>query len=201
MAKKKTNNKSKILFRYGLITLAFVLIAIAIILKLFNTTVIEAGKWNERARRDFSKLDTISPERGNILSDNGNILACNLKVYDIKIDLRHAKVQKRKFIQAQIDSLADSLDLYYPRRKDLHSLSPDSFRKYSWRTKLDKEFAKDPNKRTRALRLVSKGSQYDFECIRKFPYLRDFTGRGYRNPLYTEERNTRIYPYGKMAYR
>ena len=201
MAKKKTNNKSKILFRYGLITIAFVGIAVAIILKLFNTTVIEAGQWNERARRDFSRLDTILPERGNILADNGNILACNLRVYDIKIDLRHIKVKKHKFIQAQIDSLADSLDLYYPRRKDLHSLQPDSFRKYSWRTRLNKEFAKDPDKRNRALRLVSKGSLYDYEIIHNFPYLRDFTGKGFRNPLYTEERNTRIYPYGKMAYR
>lgn len=201
MAKKKSNNKSKILFRYGLITIGFVFLAACIIFKLFNTTVINAQAWNERAKRDFSHLDTILPERGNILSDNGNILACNLKVYDIKLDLRHAKVQKKKFIQAQIDSLADSLDLYYPRRKDLHSLQTDSFRKYSWRTRLNKEFAKAPDKRTRSLKLVGKGTQLDFEKIKTFPYLNEFKGRGYRNPLYSEERNTRIYPYGKMAYR
>ncbi|MDE5652856.1 MAG: hypothetical protein K2I48_05235, partial [Muribaculaceae bacterium] len=129
--KKKNNNKSKILFRYGLITVGFLLVAGAIIVKMFATTVVEAEAWNQRAARDFSGVDTISPERGNILADNGNILACNLKVYDIKIDLRHAKVQKRKFIQAQIDSLADSLDLYYPRRKNLLSQHPDTIRKYS----------------------------------------------------------------------
>ena len=199
--KKKNNNKSNILARYGVITFAFVLLAILIVGKLFSTTVIEANAWNERAKRDFSRVDTISPERGNILADNGNILACNLKAYDIKIDLRHAKVAKKKFLQAQIDSLADSLDLYYPRRADLHSLPPDTMKKYSWRTKLNAEFAKDPSKRTRSLRIVKKGSLYDFETIKKFPYLRDFQGSGYRHPLYKEERNTRIYPYGRMAYR
>lgn len=201
MAKKKTNNKTKILFRYGLITIGFVILSFFILAKLFNTTVIEAGRWNERAKRDFSGLDTILPERGNILADNGNILACNLRVYDIKVDLRHAKVQKKKFSQSEIDSLADSLDLYYPRRKDLHSLQPDSFKKYSWRTKLNAEFAKDPAKRTRSLRLVKKGTLHDFEVIRNLPFFNDFKGKGFRNPLYTEERNTRIYPYGKMAYR
>ena len=199
--KKKNNNKSKILFRYGLITVGFLLVAGAIIVKMFATTVVEAEAWNQRAARDFSGVDTISPERGNILADNGNILACNLKVYDIKIDLRHTKVQKRKFIQAQIDSLADSLDLYYPRRKNLLSQHPDTIRKYSWRARLNAEFAKDPNRRTRALRIVQKGSLHDFEVIRNFPYLRDFKGKGFRIPLYTEERNMRIYPFGKMAYR
>lgn len=199
--KKKNNNKSHIMVRYGVITIGFLLLATAIVVKLFNTTVIEAAAWNNRAKRDFSRVDTITPERGNILADNGNILACNLKVYDIKIDLRHAKVQKRKYIQAQIDSLADSLDVYYPRRKDLFSLPKDTIAKYSWRAKLTAEFEKDPNTRARALRLVQKGSLHDYETIRNFPYLRDFKGKGYRHPLYTEERNMRIYPFGKMAYR
>lgn len=201
MAKKKNNNKSQILFRYGLITFAFVLIALAIVFKLFKTTVIEASEWNNRAKKEFSRVDTIEPERGNILADNGNILACNLKVYDIKIDLRHAKVKSKKFIQAQIDSLADSLDRYYPRPANLAELPPDSIKKYSWRSRLNKEFAKDPDKRARALLIAKKGTLDDYETIKTFPYLRDFKGSGYRHPVYTEQRNTRIYPYGKMATR
>ena len=85
----KQNNKKHILFRYGLICIAFLLFSIAVVFRMFKTTVIDAGAWNERAKSELSKVDTIAPERGNILADNGNILACNLKVYDIKIDLRH----------------------------------------------------------------------------------------------------------------
>ena len=98
MAAKKKNNKAHILFRYGLITIGFVVFGVLVLIKLFQTTVIEAHEWNARAKAELSRIDTIAPERGNILADNGNILACNLKVYDIKLDLRHNKISKMKVI-------------------------------------------------------------------------------------------------------
>lgn len=200
--KSNKNNKKQILTRYTFITLMFLLLALGVCYKLIDATVIDAGAWNDRARRELSKVLTIAPERGNILASNGNILACNLKVYDIMLDLRHAKVKKLKSIPwAAVDSLADSLDLYYPRRTDLASLPPDSVKKYSWRTRLHEELEKNPDKRRTNLRLASKKTLVDFEKIHSFPFLNRFAGRGTRIPLYKNERNVRIYPYGRMAYR
>ncbi len=200
--KPKQNNKKHILARYGFITVMLLLFSIALVTKLFDTTVIEASAWNERARRELSREDTIAPERGSILADNGNILACNLKVYDIKVDLRHNKVKDIRVIPwAKLDSLADSLDRYYPRIANLEKAPADTFAKYSWHTRLKREFEKDPDKRPRALRLAQKKTMLDFERIKGFPFLKDFKGKGSRNPLYYETRNTRIYPYGRMAYR
>lgn len=197
----KQNNKKHILFRYGLISLFFIFFGILVMVKLFDTTVIEAGAWNDRARRELSRIDTIRPERGNILADNGNILACNLKVYDIKIDLRHNKVKALRSIPwNKVDSLADSLDVHYPRIKNLHQ-HPDTFAKYSWHTRLRRELEKDPDKRPRALRIARNKTLEDFQIIRSFPFLKDFKGKGFRNPLYKEEKNIRMYPYGRMAYR
>ena len=88
----KQNNKKNILIRYAVIVIFFCLLGIGVLLKLFNTTVIEASAWNDRSKKELSKVDTIKPERGNLLSDNGNILACNLRVYDILLDLRHSKI-------------------------------------------------------------------------------------------------------------
>ncbi|MDE5713247.1 MAG: transpeptidase family protein [Muribaculaceae bacterium] len=197
--RKGQTNKNHILFRYGLITVAFMIFSIAVVVKLFDTTVIEAPQWNERARKELSKTTVIPPERGNILASNGNILACNLKVYDIKLDLRHNKIPK-DIIWAKIDSLADSLDYHYPRVRNL-TQHPDTFKKYTWHRRLKKELDKDPNKRTRALRIAQKKTLEDFERIRNFPFLKDFKGRGFRIPIYKEEKNVRIYPYGRMAYR
>lgn len=195
-------NKRNILLRYGLITLAFLFFAAGVVIKLLYTTVVEAGAWNERAHRELAKVDTIRPERGKILAANGNILACNVKVYDIKVDLRHNKVKKLRSIPwNSVDSLADSLDLYYPRIANLHSAPKDTFEKYSWRTRLRRELEKNDTARPRALRLAKGKTLEDFERIKKFPFLKDFTGRGYRNPVYREERSIRMYPYGKMAYR
>ena len=200
MAKPKTN-KSQILFRYGLITFLFLLLAGAIAIRLFRNTVVEAAAWNERASKQLDQISVIAPERGSLLASNGNILACNLKVYDVKLDLRHNRVLAQNPIPwAKIDSLADSLDVYYPKRSDLTS-HPDTFKKYSWHTILKKEFEKDPSKRNRSLRIAYKKSEEDFNRIRNFPYLKDFKGKGARLPVYKEEKKSRIYPYGRMAYR
>lgn len=199
--KKKRNNKQSILQRYLIIVAFCVVLSLIVIIKLFDNTVIMAGKWNQRASEELERIDTISPERGKILAGNGNILACNLKVYDIKLDLRHDKVKKRNPIPWEdIEALADSLDAFCPRVDDLHA-SPARYEEYSWRTRLRKEFEKDPDKRPRALRLAKKKTLDDFERIRNFPYLRDFKGSGYRLPVYKEERTIRIYPYGRMANR
>ncbi|MCH5229250.1 MAG: transpeptidase family protein [Muribaculaceae bacterium] len=196
MATRQTVN-----LRYAIVTLLFVAFGVALSVKLFHTTVVEAPAWNERARKDLSKTSVIPPERGNLLASNGNILACNLKVYDIKLDLRHNKVMGQNPLPwAKIDSLADSLDYYYPRAAHLHQ-HPDTFAKYSWHTRLKKEFEKDPGRRPRALPIARKKTLEDFEMIRNFPYLKDFKGSGFRIPVYKEERNVRIYPYGRMAYR
>ena len=196
MASRQTVN-----FRYALITLIFLAFGIALAVKLFHTTVVEAPAWNERAKKELSRTTVIAPERGNLLASNGNILACNLKVYDIKLDLRHNRVISNPDIPwAKIDSLADSLDYYFPRVKNLKQ-HPDTFAKYSWHAKLKQEFEKDADKRPRALTIARKKTLEDFEQVRNFPYLKDFKGSGFRIPVYKEEKNVRIYPYGRMAYR
>ncbi len=201
MAAKK-NNKAHILFRYGVISIAFVVFGVAVLIKLFETTVVEARAWNARAKAELSKIDTIAPERGNILASNGNILACNLKVYDIKVDMRHDKIKKMKVIPwSSIDSLADSLDRYYPRIADLEHQPKDTIAKYSWHTRLKREFEKPDSCRPRALRFAKKKTLEDYERIKGFPFFKDMKGKGSRHPLYKEVRNTRIYPFGKMAYR
>lgn len=196
MATRQTVN-----LRYAIVTLVFVAFGIALSVKLFHTTVVEAPAWNQRAQQELSQTTVIAPERGNLLASNGNILACNLKVYDIKLDLRHNKVLSQTVIPwEKIDSLADSLDYYFPRIRNLRQ-HPDTFAKYSWHTRLKKEFEKDPNKRPRALRIARKKTLEDFAMIRNFPYLKDFKGSGFRIPVYKEEKNERIYPFGRMAYR
>ncbi len=197
----KQNNKKRILLRYGIVMFAFLGITLAIVWKLVDTTVVKASDWNERARRELSKIDTIQPERGNILASNGNILACNLKVYDIRLDCRHKKFTDMKpFPWKSLDSLADALDEHFPRVKHLHQHA-DTFEKYTWRNRLREEFEKPVEKRTSALRIARQRTIEDFELARTFPLLKNIKGNGFRYPLYKEERNIRMYPYGKMAYR
>lgn len=199
---KRLSNRARILMRYGVISVVLVILAIFISLQLFNTTVIMADKWNQKADAILNELQVIHPERGNILADNGNILACNLTVYDINFDMRHQKITDlgKKLPMASIDSLADSLDVYFPL-KDMAGKSIDKNSKDSWHKKLKDEFGKEVSKRPRALKIVKKGSLEDFNKVKSFPFFKDFAGKGTLNPVYTDAKTQRIYPFGKMAYR
>lgn len=197
----KQNNKQRILIRYATIMVVFVFIGLAIAWRLIDTTVIKAPEWNKRAHSELSKIDTIAPERGSILASNGNILACNLKVYDIRLDCRHKKLtDKNPFPWDSLDSLADELDKHFPRKANMQQ-NRDTFEKYTWRKRLREEFEKPVEKRTSALRIARQRTIEDFELVRTFPLLKDIGGSGFRHPLYKEVRNIRMYPYGKMAYR
>ena len=175
---------------------------LGIVWNMFRTTVVEAAAWNARAEKQLSRIDTIAPERGSILAANGNILACNVKVCDIKIDMRHNKIKampKQKLI-AKLDSLADTLDIRYPRF-DPNKADAATRKAKSWRVRLHEEIEKDPDKRTRSLTIARHRPLEEFDSARKLVFIRDFKGAGFRCPLYKEEHSRRIYPYGKMANR
>lgn len=185
-----------------MITVALIVLAICIVGRLVNTTIIHAEEWNATADSILNQLKPIPPERGNILADNGNILACNLTAYDICLDMRHQKIKElgKKLPWASIDSLADSLDVYYPLRGNLENIpAPDS--PDSWHYKLKSEFGKEAGKRPRALKIAKKKSLDDFNRIKSFPFFKQFKGKGTRNPVYTDSKVVRIYPFGKMAHR
>ena len=196
------SNRARILMRYGLISFLLIFFAIGIVYQLVKTTVVHAEEWNHVSDSVMNLRKVIPPERGNILADNGNILACNLTLYDVNFDMRHQKVSDlgKKLPWAEIDALADSLDRYYPL-PGAGDQPIDKNSDYSWHKRFQKEFGKDRNKRPRALKIVKKGTLDDFERIKTFPFFKDFTGKGTRNPVYVDPKSQRIYPFGKMAHR
>ena len=199
---KKESNKRRIFVRYGVITGGFVAMALGIVWYMFRTTVVEAAAWNERSEKQLSRIDTIAPERGSILASNGNILACNVRVCDIKIDMRHNKIKSmpKSKLTAKLDSLADTLDKRYPRF-DPQKADAKTREEKSWRVRFHQEIEKDPEKRTRSLTIARHRPLEEFDSARKLVFIRDFKGAGFRCPLYKEEHSRRIYPYGKMANR
>lgn len=186
--------------RYGCIVLLFIVGCIAIIGKLSMTTLIRAAEWNKRAEKELSDTSVLLPERGSILSANGNILACNQTLYDVRIDLRHPKFTKLTPKQwAAIDSLADSLDVYHPRVKGLdHPIdhkSEDSWR-HLFRTQFGISSLKERNK---TVTIGTKMTLEDYEKIRQFPFFKDIKSGGHKCPLYKEDHVVRVYPFGNMA--
>lgn len=194
----KQNNKKHILARYGFITFLVFLICAAVAAKMVQTTVVDAAAWNERAEKELNRTEIIEPKRGSILASNGSILACNITVYDIRIDLRHprfSKLDAKKW--AQIDQLADSLNLLYPRNKHLDN--PDSLARYSWRTLFHKQLRLPQKSRRATVTIATRRPIEEFDHIRTLPFFADIKASGRGCPVYAEEGTKRIYPFGDMA--
>ena len=183
----KKENRNRILNRY-----LFVLVLILgfcgwILYHLVDTTVVSADKWNEKAMTSLTKVDTILPERGDILAADGSVLATNLRYYTVRVDYRASKFAE-KMLRDTIDVLADSMAAHFPQRTAA-----------GWRKHLLAPLAKDADKRPRSYKILSNISYADYLLLRTFPFF-SLKNNNY-NGLVKETVMKRTNPYGSMALR
>ncbi|MCH5325588.1 MAG: transpeptidase family protein [Duncaniella sp.] len=186
-AKKANDNRTNILFRYGIVVLGILMFSAKIIMTLTENTVVYADFWNERTSREMSESFEIIPHRGNILASDGSILATNLNFYTARLDYRAEKFSP-KTLRDSIDALAEQMAIHFPVRTAAE-----------WKSHLLKPLDTAPNKRPRAYKLISGLSHADMQLIKTFPYFRK---RSRNHSGLTFERYMRRFnPYGNMAKR
>ena len=80
------------MLRYTVFAVLLTIVAISVLAKGLYIVVAEHDYWEEVS--SMKKIDSISvpPVRGNILSDNGQQLACNLPEYRMYMDLDRKSV-------------------------------------------------------------------------------------------------------------
>lgn len=189
MAGKKTSrsNRKTILLRYSFISALILLFCAGILYKLVDTTVISADKWNELANRELSKTEVIAPERGDILAADGSVLATNLTFYTVHLDYRAEKFMEAQLRQ-QIDTIADSMARYFPRRDARQ-----------WKEHILGPLSKPDTLRPRYFTLIRNISYADLMRLRSFKFF-DIRNSN-RNGLSVESVLKRVNPYGSMAKR
>lgn len=183
----KNDNRSNILFRYAIIVLGILTLSAMIVVKLSETTVVYADKWNEKADSALRRTSLIIPPRGNILAADGSVMATNLNFYTARLDYRAEKFDQSKLL-AEIDQLALDMATYFPQ-KDAQG----------WRRHLLAPLDKQPSKRPRAYKIISGLSHADMELMKTLPYFR--SGNRNRTGLTFEQYMRRFNPYGNMARR
>ncbi|MCM1521712.1 MAG: transpeptidase family protein [Muribaculaceae bacterium] len=188
MAKKKIDNRTNILFRYGLIVIAILGLSASIVAKLVENTVVDADKWNERVEKEMNFSKAIEPHRGNILAADGSILATDLNFYTARIDYRAERFSE-KLLRDSIGVLSEAMATYFPEKSA-----------QEWKEHILKPLSvTDKNKRTRNHRLISGLSHSDMELLKSLPYFN--RGNGNRTGLTFEKYMRRFNPYGNMAKR
>jgi cell division protein FtsI (penicillin-binding protein 3) len=107
------NIKGSILLRVRLAFLAVVLFAGAIVYRIAIIQFKEGEKWNALAAEIGLQYRTVDATRGNILSDNGSLLATSIPFYRLALDpSRPSKV----LLDDGLDSLAYLLSRFYGDR-------------------------------------------------------------------------------------
>lgn len=104
--------KKDILVRVALVYLIFVLLGVAIITKIIYIQVVEGNKWREMSKTITFKDITIEPNRGDIFSYDGRVLATSVPYFEIRMDLKAAGLTNDVFGE-KIDSLSMCLSKFY----------------------------------------------------------------------------------------
>ena len=100
-------NKKNIMTRYFFVILLMALIGIAIVVKAGITMFAERQYWQDVADRFVKENVTVKPNRGNIISSDGKLMASSLPEYRIYMDFMSGEKdeKRRKKDQARRDSL------------------------------------------------------------------------------------------------
>ena len=109
----ETRNRNHILLRYALVIVGVLVFSVAIVKKAADTCIIHADKWNEKAARMLSVTHEVMPERGDILAQNGEVMATNMTYYRALIDFGVPKFKSREFNDS-LKTLCKLLGKYFP---------------------------------------------------------------------------------------
>ena len=104
------NIKKEILFRVRIVFAIIILISLAIIFSIFDLQYNQGEYWESKSENINFKYDKIKASRGNILSDDGSILATSLPFYKVAID---PSIPDKKILEDGIDSLSLLLSLFF----------------------------------------------------------------------------------------
>ena len=172
-------NQKQFLYRLYLVTGVLVFLGLGIGYKIFHIQYVDGNDYRKIAKNNTLQNFTISPERGNIFSDDGSLLAASTISFDIYFDA--VTVSDANFSKYS---------------KELSKELSKTFNK-SEKTFLDRlNFAKNNNKR---YHLINRGvSIENLNKIRQMPL---FKMGGVRGGLIIEKKNSRDYPLNKIAER
>ena len=188
--KPQKSKRTQLNRRYAILSGCILFLAGLIVIMAVKTTVVDADKWNAKADSLLNKVLFVQPRRGDILADDGTILATNLTRYNINLDYK-SNAKNDSLLAMSICELADSMAKYFPRR-DVQQ----------WREFLARPLADSAKNRKTCHVLLKDATYAEFLQIKTFPFFREFKNkRKYAHGLYVTPKETRMMPYGSMAKR
>ena len=205
--RKDIDNKKKILSRYGFVVALMLLFGALIVFSAGKIVFTPEGKkWREIGEKETVIRDrVILPNRGNIFTHDGKLLASSEPLYGIYIDFWADGLQKDTLVK-YADPLSKGLSAMFGDRTagQYRSILLNGYkRRENEQQQIASNKAKGVDKkvklRTRYVRLVKRDISYvELKEIRKLPFLNQ---RSNRSGMIAEEKNSRKKPFGSLATR
>ena len=174
----------KIIHRYYFIILIMVLVGIAIVFKAGVIMFAERQYWNDVADRFVKENVTVRPNRGNIISSDGQLMASSLPEYKIYMDFKAGGIHKDTLLIKYLDSICDGL----------HQIFPDKSK-----AEFKSHILKGRKKGSRNYLLYPKRISYiQYKEAKSLPV---FNMSKYRGGFHEQSFNQRKKPFGSLAMR
>jgi len=177
------NIRTDILLRVYIAFGLIVLLAFAVLFKLFHVQFAEGEKWRAMADSLSTRFANVEAARGNIYSIDGSLLATSVPEYEIRMDMLAGGIEKDDVFYEKVDSLAAKLSVFFGDK---------STKQYS---RMLREARED---KARYMLLKRDVTHQELKAIRKFPIFN--LGR-YKGGLISVQQNKRILPFQSLAKR
>ena len=177
------SHKKELLSRAYIVLGGLSLFAMLLLGGTMKIGVIDADVWRERGDSSKLKFIDIEPDRGNILSEDGHLLATSVPLFDLHMDLQ-SEAMTDVIFNRHLDSLAYCLSKYVYSGQSPSSVKRKLIRR---REAGDRYF------------LIKRNATYeDLTRIKKFPLIR--LGK-YTGGLIEERKSKRLKPFREIASR
>ena len=185
-------NNDKVMPRYMMIAVLLTIIGVAVIGKALYIMTAKKQYWTEVADRLKRDSVSVKPNRGNILSCDGQLMATSIPEYKIFIDFQAAAFAKDDSLWLdKVDSLCEGLNRIFPKKSAAefkHDLEEG-------RHKINK----DGSKGSRWWNIWPRRIDYNtFVEVSELPFL---NMPRYKSGFTYETYNSRRRPFGSLALR
>ncbi len=171
--------EKKILTRLYVVAAGLFLFAGVVLFKLVSIQMVDGDKYRGLAERRTSKMFTIEPNRGNLYSDDGSLLATSVSKYTIRFD---AVTVSDKNFKENVKPLSDALSKMFGKTSSHYQQT----------------LRKAKNNKNRYT-LIARNLDYSqYMAVKEFPL---FNKGPYKGGIIVEQKTVREHPLGKIAER
>ena len=172
------------MLRYSFIILVMVLVGLAIVVKAGVIMFAERQYWHDVADRFVKENVTVRPNRGNIISSDGQLMASSLPEYKIYMDFKAGGEAKDALLMDTLDAICEGL----------HQIFPDKSK-----AEFKAHILKGRKKGSRNYLLYPKRISYiQYKEAKRLPV---FNLSKFRGGFHEQSFNQRKKPFGSLAMR